>query len=254
MPTISTAFGDLFCAAHFNGDQLPIMLIHGAGSSHLAWPAALRQLPNRPVFIPDLPQHGRSLGAAQQRIGPYAQAMLSLLDTLQLSQVIIAGHSMGGAIAQHMALTAPDRCAALILLSTAARLQVNAQLLQAAQTDLPQAAKLLNNWAWGRHAPEALKAADLAYLQTLDPALLYGDYLACHTFDVSDRLAELTMPILIVCGAEDKMIPPAISQGMADSLTNATIEIIPETGHWAMLEQPQMTRTVIQNWLEQQGL
>jgi pimeloyl-ACP methyl ester carboxylesterase len=253
MPTLPTSDGDLFYTWR-DGHKPPLLLLHGAASSHLAWPAQLRSLPRRAILAPDLSGHGRSGGVGHQTIHAYARSVLAFLDALNLPSVVPVGHSMGGAIAQALALLAPQRCAGLILIATAARFQVNQRLLELAQTDLTQTAALLNQWSWSKNAPADLKAADLAALQASNATVLYGDYLACHTFDSSEQLAQITAPCLVLYGQADKMITPALSLALSAALPQAQAVEIPTAGHWVTLEQPQAVTDAIQAWLEATAL
>jgi pimeloyl-ACP methyl ester carboxylesterase len=109
--------------------QYPVLLIHGAGGTHLHWPPEVRRLPGQPVFALDLPGHGKSTGLGQQSIPAYAGAILSWLDAMQINQAIFVGHSMGGAISQYLGLKNPDRTAGLGLVGTGARLRVLPSIL-----------------------------------------------------------------------------------------------------------------------------
>lgn len=251
MPTVTTPYGNLFYAHHI-GTTTPLLLIHGAGSSHLAWSGELRRL--RRAIALDLPGHGRSTGQGSDRIEIYAEAVKALLDATGISQVIPVGHSMGGAIAQTLALNYPERCTGLILVSTAAQMTVNEQILNLAHSDQAKVAGLINKWSWSLQAPPHLKAADLQYLQIIPPALLYGDYLACSRFDVTTRLAELKLPTLIFAGELDKMTPPVLGEALAVHISGAQLEIIPHAGHWVMLEQPQVVADKTATWLQEHQL
>ena len=101
MPAVETARGKFYVAIHQRNKSVPsAIFIHGAGGSHLSWPKPLRQLTSiRPILI-DLPGHGASAGVGRQSISDYALDIVSLLDALAIDSAIIAGHSMGGAIAQ----------------------------------------------------------------------------------------------------------------------------------------------------------
>ncbi|TLN23779.1 alpha/beta fold hydrolase, partial [bacterium] len=73
----------------------PVILIHGAGSSHLCWPAALRRLPGCRVLALDLPGHGRSSGVGLQSLDALADRLVDFLEALGLYQAVFVGHSMG---------------------------------------------------------------------------------------------------------------------------------------------------------------
>src|SRR5574341_24760 len=100
MPIIQTNKGILYYAknAHFETAKPPLILIHGAGSSHLDWPPELRRMKNYNVLALDLPGHGRSDEQGRTRIEDYAVAVLAFMDAFTLDRAVLVGHSMGGAI------------------------------------------------------------------------------------------------------------------------------------------------------------
>ncbi|HEX7562659.1 MAG TPA: alpha/beta fold hydrolase, partial [Bradyrhizobium sp.] len=103
----------------------PLVFVHGAAGSHLVWGRQVRVLGEitHAVAI-DLPGHGRSTLPGRNSIEDYGQVVLGLLDALGFERAVIVGHSMGGAIAQTLALSRPDRVAGLGLVGTGARLRV----------------------------------------------------------------------------------------------------------------------------------
>src|SRR5512138_3800323 len=77
----------------------PLVLVHGAGGSQRHWAEEVRALPGRRVIALDLPGHGRSPGPAPGTVAGLARSVLGLLDALGLETAVVAGHSMGGAVA-----------------------------------------------------------------------------------------------------------------------------------------------------------
>ena len=73
-----------------------LLLLHGAGGSHLVWPGALRRLAETRVLALDLPGHGRSAPPGRRTIAHYAAAVNDFIAAAGLPEVVIAGHSMGG--------------------------------------------------------------------------------------------------------------------------------------------------------------
>ncbi len=108
----------------------PLVLIHGAGGSRLDWPAELRRLPGPRVIALDLSGHGRSTGTGHTDTRLYADDVCTLLDALHIERAIIAGHSMGGAIAQQIGIHHPERAAGLILIGTGSKLPIDPTLPQ----------------------------------------------------------------------------------------------------------------------------
>ena len=116
-------------------DGPPLVLVHGAGGNLMHWPGELRRLPGHTVYALDLPGHGKSGGAGRAEIGAYAEVVRGFAEALGLVPFVLAGHSMGGAIALEFALRYPARLAGLILVGTGARLRVAPEILAGIQDD-----------------------------------------------------------------------------------------------------------------------
>ncbi len=99
-----------------------VVLLHGAGGTHLHWPYNLRRLNNYKIYAPDLPGHGKSAGLGMQSVGKYADAVAEWITSVGIKKAVIAGHSMGGAIAQTLAIEYPKLVSGLILVATGAKL------------------------------------------------------------------------------------------------------------------------------------
>ena len=216
----------------------PLILIHGAGGSHLHWPPQIRQQPEVEVLALDLPGHGRSPGKGSEQISGYAAAVLALLDAREIGRAILCGHSMGGAIAQWLALETPKRVAGLILIATGARLPVSPLLLDALATNPENALTLVGDWAYGPAAPQSLKTAAVHAMRAVDPTRMRQDLLACNAFDSRPRLGEIRAPTLVVGAEMDRMMPLKFSRYLADQIPGAELVTVPNVGHMLMLEAP----------------
>ncbi|MFQ5611961.1 MAG: alpha/beta fold hydrolase [Anaerolineae bacterium] len=241
MPTIRIDDADLFYALH-RGDetnQRQLILIHGAGGSHLHWPAGLRRLPQTNVYALDLPGHGRSGGEGRTTIEAYTDAIMALVEGLSLNRVTVAGHSMGGAITQTLALRRPGWLEGLILVGTGARLRVAPAILDGILADAPTAIDLICSWAYGPNTPPELLEAGRQAMLDLKPEIIHGDYRACDAFDVMQKLDQIRQPTLVIAGSEDKLTPPKYSAFLADKIPGARLVTIEGAGHMMMLEHPQ---------------
>jgi pimeloyl-ACP methyl ester carboxylesterase len=234
------------------GQRTAVVLIHGAGGTHLYWPPELRRLPGYRVFALDLPGHGKSTGRGLQSIAAYAQAVKDWMLTLGLHSAVFAGHSMGSAIALKLALEQTDHVNGLVLLGAGGRLKVAPQLLEnaASQTTYQNAVNLVIEWSFGSSASPRLKELAAHRMAETRSSVLYGDFLACNTFDETERIDQIRLPVLVVCGSEDKMTPLRQSQFLAEHIPGAILKIIPGAGHMVMLENPQPVAEMLLGFLE----
>lgn len=240
MPIVS----DIYYQPHL-GDGLetpPVVLLHGAGGTHLSWPAEVRRLAGMRVYALDLPGHGNSTGRGQQSISGYARCVIEWLEAVRLPRAIFVGHSMGGAIALELALDYPDRVLALGLCATGPRLPIPPDILMdvASATTYRKASDSLSRLAFSPAASASLIGAVLLRMAGTRQSVLHGDLLACSEFDITQQLTRIPHPALVVCGADDLLTPVRLSQFMADGLPQGRLMLIPQAGHMLILEQPQI--------------
>ncbi|MBZ0294742.1 MAG: alpha/beta hydrolase [Anaerolineae bacterium] len=228
----------------------PLLLIHGAGGSHLDWPGALRRLPGTGTLAPDLPGHGRSEGKGYSQVDAYADDLVTLLDELALSQVFVLGHSLGGAIGLSLALRVPARVCGLILVGTGAKLKVHPDILHAA--DHETALRQLVSGYWSDKVDEAQREQSYARLQAVDPAVLQNDLRAADGFDVREQLDRIKTPTLVIGGTEDALTPVRYSTYLQQHIPGAELVIIEGGSHMMMLEQPQVIANTVETWLNRQ--
>ena len=240
-------------ANDLTGRKPPLVLIHGAGGTSMHWPAALRRLPEWNVYALDLPGHGSSAGPGRDSIAAYGEVVRGFCDALKLSRVVLAGHSMGGAIVQEFALNDPQRLAGMVLVGTGARLRVAPAVLNGIHSDLAGVARLLADWVYAPGSPAQLKRLYVQHTLENNPDVLYGDFLACDRFDRRADTAQLDAPALVLCGAEDQMTPPKFSEYLAQTLPHAELAIIPRTGHMLPLEAPEDVAQRMAEWLRREG-
>src|SRR5262245_41390358 len=167
------------------GQGRPLVLVHGSGGRARLWGPQLAGLAGTArVIAVDLPGHGATGGAGCRRVEDYATWLLDLLDGLALDRVVLGGHSMGGAIAQTVALSHPERLSGLVLVGTGARLRVLPRIIELFQPGSRGGAELVGSLGYSpRTAPAAVVEAERA-LQETPPAVTLGDFVACDRFDV----------------------------------------------------------------------
>ncbi len=231
----------------------PILLIHGAGGSHLYWSPEIRRLNGFKVAALDLPGHGKSEGIGRQTIPDYVEAVQKFMDAINLPAAIIVGHSMGSAIALQLALDAPDRVLALVIMGGGSRLRVAPSILESAANPatFPLAVKTINEWAFGSQTdPRLRELASQRMEKETRPTVLHGDFLACNEFDASERLAEIKKKTLILCGTEDKMTPLKYSHSLHERIKNSELVEIEGAGHMVMLEKPHKVAEALEDFIQ----
>jgi pimeloyl-ACP methyl ester carboxylesterase len=164
---------------------------------------------------------------------------------------VLVGHSMGSAIALWLALERPELVTGLGLLGSSACLAVNPALIAAAsQVDsYPQAVDTVVHWSFSPSAPLELTRLAAKRMAELPADVMYNDFLACNSFDMSDRLSEIHCPALVVCGKQDKMTPLSQAQHLAGNLPAGRLEVVPGAGHMVMLEQPLLVEEILLRFL-----
>ncbi|MCO6445401.1 MAG: alpha/beta fold hydrolase [Anaerolineae bacterium] len=238
MPLIETARGALYLADHRRDGRPVVVLVHGAGGTHLDWPRAVRQVGCLAV---DLNGHYKSAGDGHADMAGHADDLAALLDALGIDRAIVCGHSMGGAVALTFAIQHPDRMLGMALISTGARLRVNPEILRRAE-----------------HDPDSLDAFLLDYLWAGDPskrgprqrpAVVARDYLAANAFDARPWLDAIRMPTLVLCGTADRMTPPKLSEAIATAIPGAELHLIEGAGHMLQLERPTAVAEYLTGWV-----
>lgn len=245
--------GDIFYFEREGPAQgLTVVLLHGAGGHHLAWPHNIRRLDDYRILAPDLPGHGKSEGVGEQTIEEYAQVVLDWLDEIKVYQAVFIGLSMGGAIALWLALNQPDRTLALGLIGAGARMRVNSKLMEklASQNTVSKGVDMILKWSYFRELDEKMMTRGKEQLLDLRQSVLHGDFLACEGFDVREQVGEIKKPVCVVVGEEDRMMPRRYSDFLVEKIGGANLHVIPEAGHMAILEKPEETAEVLGKFLE----
>ena len=251
MPIVETPNARLWIADHRRDKSAtPSIVIHGAGGSRLSFSKRLRQSIVLNSICVDLCGHGKSPGKGHLSIAAYASDVVALLNALAIDSAWIIGHSMGGAIAQRLAMEHGERARGLVLIATGARLRVNPQLITGVLDDRDATIESLTRWMWSRKAVAEMREQSANIMRQTPAFVIAGDFLACDRFDVRARLDEITCPPLIVAGENDKMTPVALSQELAAQIAGSELFVVPGGSHMAMLEESDMVVAAIEDWIE----
>lgn len=205
------------------GSGTPVVFIHGAGESSVMWTEAVAQLQNDfRCIVPDLPGHGQSPALAVSSIHAYAEVFLELLTVLQLQEVILCGHSMGGQISIVASLRNPAAVSKLILVNPAGLETFTetekTQLQQWADRTYatPFAPELLRQF-YGSHFPKNPEQLEKFLTKQLHPEpeevrkskqqVNLASIKAMLNEPVFAFLPQLQVPVRIIYGSNDTLIP-----------------------------------------------
>ncbi len=250
MPTVSLNGENIFFSRRGSQHECHILFVHGAGGTHNIWGHQVANLHGVDALALDLPGHGRSTGNGRDTIPDYVEVVLRFLDAVGLDRVIVTGHSMGGAVAQMLALTYPDRVEGLVLVGTGARLRVTPVILEVVKSDLQEAVRNLVSFAYGPNASPELVDQGTREWMANRPEVFHGDFTACDRFDIMTRLGDIACPTLVITGTEDRLTPPKYAIYLRDHIPGAELVLVEGAGHMVMVEKPEAVTAAIQTFVD----
>lgn len=222
--------------------QKLLVFVHGAGGNVTHWPISFKENLDFSSIAIDLPGHGKSEGIALDSIEKYTDFLYQFVEQTSIKNFYLVGHSMGGAITQNFALKHSNLISGIVLLSTGPSLYVTPEILELTKTEdsKKRVAEIISLYAYHRSADESLKKIGKRMLEKTPAITLHNDFSACSKIDLSNQIENISVPTLILCGADDKMTPASYSHTLKAKIPNSILEIIPTTGHMIMLEKPEI--------------
>ena len=252
-----------------DGDQPPLVLLHGFTGSAATWePLAASLGRERTLIAIDLPGHGASDCPADP--GPYrvertVEEILAVCDRLGLERLGLLGYSLGGRVALHLALAAPDRIDALILESTSPGIADPAERAARRRSDEGLACLLedegieafVDRWeqaplfASQARLPAEVRARHRAQRLGNDPrglAMSLRGIGAGVPLPIDDHLAEIALPALVMAGALDAKYV-TIGELLVTVMPSARLAVVPDVGHAVHLEAPETFADLVREHL-----
>lgn len=228
----------------------PLVLLHGFGGDGSAWDAVKAELSAAlRVFTIDLPGHGGSLDAeGRGGAGRMAKAILAGLEAAGVGDFHLAGHSMGGAVAALIAMRAGDRVKSLTLVAPGGMApEINADLLKRYARAATEAEirgcltemaadgfavprEVIDRFVAARARPGALEALDETYQAMFPEGPAEGQGVL-----PADQLAALSMPVAVIWGTEDKVLPCPKPSALPACFA---FSVLPGLGHMLPEEAP----------------
>lgn len=225
---------------HQSGENIgagrTVVLLHGSGGTGQKWAAQLAGIGKHRVIAPDLPGHGQSEGQARGSVAEYGEFVFDFVRTLGLKKLVIGGHSLGGAITLDFALNHPGLLDGVILVGTGGRLRVKPEILETLAREEHPIGSL--EYLYAFNTPRGVLDEAAREMKDVPTRVYLADFSACDRFDVLDRLGDIRVPALVICGKDDRMTPVKYSEYLSARIPNAKLALIPDAGHMVMVEQP----------------
>jgi pimeloyl-ACP methyl ester carboxylesterase len=249
------------------GEGDPLLLVAGFGCDHTIWAKVASALASRyRVIAFDNRGTGQTAGpVAAAGIRQMADDAAGLLDALGTGPAHVAGHSMGGLIAQELALAHPERVRSLLLLSTCARLDERGKAITASWGELPRqvdaatATRLILPWMYTSAFYAKPGAVDEVIAQVVanpfppSAEAIDAQSRAIIASDNLDRLGAIGCPTRVLVGEGDILLPVAFSEEVARGIRGAELVVLRQTGHGLLIESPRAVAAAMMDFLARQG-
>jgi pimeloyl-ACP methyl ester carboxylesterase len=252
-----------------------LLLVHGIGDRHDTWRPLIAELArDHTVVAPDLLGHGRSdKPRADYSVGGYANAMRDLLTVLGIERATVVGHSLGGGIAMQFAYQYPERCERVALVATGGvGREVHPLLRVAASPNADLVLPLLRlraTRAIGRALFHVLEKLDTdlgidrvdldrvfsalpdvvsrrAFVRTLRAVV---DWRGQHVTLLDRCYLAQGMPILLVWGTRDAIVPFAHARIAHAAMPGSRLEVFEGAGHYPHRTDPVRFMAVLRDFL-----
>ncbi|GAB3052297.1 alpha/beta fold hydrolase [Sediminivirga luteola] len=238
------------------GEGVPIVLIHGVSSSADVWAGVLPALPpDRPIVSYDLRGHGRSPHPPPPwSIDDFVADHLAILDALGIKAADTVGFSLGGLIAQAIAIEHPERVRRLVVAGSIAgrteeeKERVLARLDRIERLGPYEVAKeSVERWFTPEYVAAHPGVHDqvLSRMKELDPVSYAAAYRVLATTDLAAELHRISAPTLAVTGSGDVGSPPHMSERIAATVQQGRSVIIDGAKHSVLQEAPERIAEVI---------
>jgi 3-oxoadipate enol-lactonase len=250
-------------AHHIEGDgDTAVFLLHGVGGAKEAWRdnAGAIAAAGFKCIAWDMPGYGASATVSPYTLERMAQSLDALIEHIGARRNVLLGHSMGGMVAQEVAVLFPKKVQALLLVATSPAFgkpggDWQAQFLRSRFAPLDAGigmaglgAQLVPAMMAPGASAQAITAA--ATLMAQVPEAGYRAALAAIVgFDRRACLAQIGVPTLCLAGEHDANAAPAVMQKMAQHIPHAEFLCLPGVGHLANTEQPAAFNAAVVNFL-----
>lgn len=233
-----------------SSDKATLVFIHGAGDSSFFWENQIKGLSDEINVIGiDLPGHGRSVSHGMDTIEDYADMVDTFIKEANIPSPIPCGLSMGGAIVLQLLLDGESDYKAGITINSGARLKVMPMIFDMINNDFQGYVNSLELFAVSEKTEKVKYEHLIEDLSKMSPETVNDDFRACDSFNIMERLEEISVPVLVMTAEDDKLTPPKYGEFLAETINNSSYAQISNSGHMSPVENPDEVNKAIQNFL-----
>lgn len=235
----------------FDPSRKTLVFIHGSGGDHTNWIYQYSALKDRfQTAALELPGHGLSEGPGEQSVDVYVEWVRKAIAALGVARPVLSGHSLGAAISLTFAIRYGSLLAGIVPVGGGARMPVNPAILEGLKTNPAPVYEMVVKFSFAKANLERFGRAVVEGMLRTDPLIVHGDLTACDRLDLTGTAASIRVPTLVVCGAEDKMTPPPLSEFLRDAIPGAKLVLIPAAGHFVMMESPEAFNQAVADFVD----
>ena len=243
-----------------SGNAPAIVLSNSLATDASLWADVVERLGARYRLVAyDTRGHGASHAPSNRSsFAELRDDLFAVMDATGLERAFVAGISLGGMTGLHCALKAPERVLGLVACNCRASIDAagiagweqRLQVLRDGGIDALAAITLERRFAPEyREANPRVMERVRAMIRTTSPAGYEACVRAIQAIDLLGKIPGITVPVLLVAGAQDGAAPPALMKGMADAIPNARLEVLDPCGHLSSVQRPAELASLIDGFV-----
>ena len=239
---------------NFDKEKPSILLIHGSGLTHIVWSLHEQFYASQGynILSADLPGHGNSEGPSLKSIEEISDWVKSLMNVLDITKIIIIGHSQGCLVGIDFAARYENLLSSLVLVAGSYKMPVNKDLIDLAEAGDEKAVLLMMKW--GYEGSKAFIGGNpvkkIINSSREIREVLAVDLNACNNYKGGKKsLEKINCPTLCIFGDLDKMVTLEMGNKMALMIKNSEKKVINNCGHMIIFEKAFEMRQIVKEFL-----